>query len=204
MNIVVFASGRGSNFIAILDAVKSGFIPARISLLISNNSDAGAMVTAQKNGIPTRHLSLKMFQSQKEYSEAMLKILSDYKTDLIALAGYMKKIPAEVIRNYKNRIVNIHPALLPSFGGKGMYGHFVHEAVISSGAGKTGASVHFVDEEYDRGPVILQKSIDVSAGDTPDSIAEKVLKIEHEIYPLTIKAFAEGKIKIEGQKAWIT
>jgi len=124
--------------------------------------------------------------------------------EFIALAGYLKKIPAHVIRQYRNRIINIHPALLPSFGGEGMYGHHVHEAVIARGEKVSGATVHLVDEEYDRGPMILQKTVDVMPDETPDSLAEKVLKVEHEIFPLALKAFAEGRVKVEGTKVWIT
>ena len=120
------------------------------------------------------------------------------------LAGYLKKIPSQVIRQYRNRIVNIHPALLPSFGGFGMYGHYVHEAVIASGVKVSGATVHLVTEEYDRGPIIMQKTVDIAFDDTPESLAAKVLKVEHEIFPLALKAFAEGRVNIEGNKAWIT
>ena len=203
MNIAVFASGRGSNFQAILNAIDAGFLPARISVLISNRSDAGALEIARERNIPTSHLSQKLFPSEEKLAKAMLEVLSSHQTELIALAGYMKKIPVQVIQKYRNRIVNIHPALLPSFGGAGMYGHYVHEAVIASGEKTSGASVHLVDEEYDRGPIIMQKSVAVDSNDTPDSLAAKVLKIEHEIYPFVLKAFAEGRIKIEGRKAWI-
>ncbi len=203
MNITVFASGRGSNFQAILNAIETGFIPARINLLLSNKSDAGALDIARAKNIPTKHLSQKMFETEEKFAQSMLDVLSEYKTELIALAGYLKKIPDQVIDRYRNRIVNIHPALLPSFGGAGMYGHHVHEAVIASGVKISGATVHLVDEHYDCGPILMQKTVDVNYNDTPDSIAVKVLKIEHKIFPLAIKAFAEGRVKIEGRKVWI-
>lgn len=203
MNIAVFASGRGSNFQAILNAIDSGSLPARITALISNKSDAGAMEIARGHDIPTSHLSQKLFQKEDALAEAMLNVLTKQRADLIVLAGYLKKIPVQVVRRFRNRIINIHPALLPSFGGAGMYGHFVHEAVIASGVKVSGATVHLVDEEYDRGPIILQKTVEVLPADTPDSLAAKVLKIEHEIFPFAVKAFAEGRIKIEGKKAWI-
>jgi len=203
MNIAVFASGRGSNFQAILDAINAGFLPARITVLISNNSDAGAFKIAHKYNIPTQHFSQKMFFSEETLADAMLEVLEKYHTEFIVLAGYLKKIPVQVIRQYRNRIINIHPALLPSFGGLGMYGHYVHEAVIASGEKVSGATIHLVDEEYDRGPIVLQKSLRVAPDDTPDSLAAKVLKIEHEILPLALKAFAEGRVKIEGRKVWI-
>ena len=204
MNIAVFASGRGSNFQAILTAIDAGLIPARVVVLISNKSDAGAIGIAQAHAIPTHHFSQKIFSSEKKFADAMLEVLEENHVEFIALAGYLKKIPAELIRQYRNRIVNIHPALLPSFGGEGMYGHHVHEAVIASGEKISGATVHLVDEEYDRGAIVLQKTVAVAPDDTPDSLAAKVLKIEHEIFPLALKAFAEGRVRIEGRKAWIT
>jgi phosphoribosylglycinamide formyltransferase-1 len=204
MNIAIFASGRGSNFQAILSAIDAGLLPARVTVLISNRSDAAALDIARARKIQTSHLSQKMFPSEEALVEAMLNVLSQQRAELLVLAGYLKKIPLQVVRRYRNRIVNIHPALLPLFGGAGMYGHFVHEAVIASGMKVTGATVHLVDEEYDRGPIVIQRTVEIIQEDTPDLLAAKVLKIEHEIYPLALKAFAEGKIKIEGKKAWIT
>jgi phosphoribosylglycinamide formyltransferase-1 len=204
MNIAVFASGRGSNFQAILHAIDAGFLPAKVVVLISNKFDAGAMKIARAHNIPTRHISQNMFLSEDALTDAMLEVLEEYHTEFIVLSGYLKKIPAQVIRQYRNRIVNIHPALLPSFGGEGMYGRRVHEAVIGSGEKVSGATVHLVDEEYDLGPIVLQKSVDIVPNDTPDSLAAKVLKIEHEIFPLALKAFAEGRVRVEGRKAWIT
>jgi phosphoribosylglycinamide formyltransferase 1 len=203
MNIAVFASGRGSNFQAILHAIDTGLLPAHIALLISNKSDAGAFEIALARNIPTRHLSQKLFPSGDDLAEAMLRELSKHQIDCIALAGYLKKIPVRVIRQYHNRIFNIHPALLPLFGGAGMFGHHVHEAAIAHGVKVSGATVHVVDEEYDCGPIVAQKTVEVAFNDTPESLAAKVLKVEHEIFPLALKAFAEGKLKIEGRKAWI-
>jgi phosphoribosylglycinamide formyltransferase-1 len=204
MNIAIFASGRGSNFQAILSAIDAGLLPARVTVLISNRSDAAALDIARARKIQTSHLSQKMFPSEEALVEAMLNVLSQQRAELLVLTGYMKKIPLQVVRRYRNRIVNIHPALLPLFGGAGMYGHFVHEAVITSGMKVSGATVHLVDEEYDRGPIVMQRTVEIIQDDTPDLLAAKVLKIEHEIYPLALKAFAERKIKIEGRKAWIT
>jgi phosphoribosylglycinamide formyltransferase-1 len=203
MNIAVFASGRGSNFQAILDAIEAGMLPAQIVVLISNNADAGAFDIARAHCIPTQHLSQKIFPSEAALAEAILQVLDRHHADFIVLAGYMKKIPAPVVQRYRNRIINIHPALLPAFGGAGMYGHHVHEAVIASGQKISGATVHLVDEEYDRGPIVMQKTIDLAPGETADSLAAKVLQIEHEIFPLTLKAFAEGRVQIEGRNAWI-
>ncbi|HTP13839.1 MAG TPA: phosphoribosylglycinamide formyltransferase [Bacteroidota bacterium] len=204
MNIAVFASGRGSNFNAILNAVAEGRLPARVSLLVSNNSNAGAMELARSRNIPAVHVSQKQFSSEEEYVERLLALLSQYRVDLIALAGYMKHVPTKVIERFRNRVVNIHPALLPDFGGKGMFGINVHEAVIASGAKVSGATVHIVDEEYDHGAIVLQKTVDVSPDDTPETLAAKVLNIEHEIYPQALAAFAAGRVHIEGRRARMT
>jgi phosphoribosylglycinamide formyltransferase-1 len=198
LKIAVFASGKGSNFKAILDAIKSGSIPkTEIVVVISNNSGAGALATARDEKIPAIHCSRKQFDSDEEFTSALLKRLDEHGVNFIVLAGYMKKIGAAIIRNYKNRIVNIHPALLPAFGGAGMYGMHVHEAVIKSGSKISGATVHIVDEEYDRGPIVLQRTVEVSNEDTPETLAAKVLKIEHQIYPEAIRLFAEGTVQFQ-------
>lgn len=203
MNIGVFASGRGSNFQAILDAIHQRVLSARVSLLLSNKSDAGALEIARAHQIPAVHLSQKHFADEPSFAAAMVQLLKEHDVQIIALAGYLKKIPVSVVREYRNRILNIHPALLPSFGGHGMYGHFVHEAVIASGAKLSGATVHLVDEEYDRGPIVLQKSVPVERGDTPESLAAKVLRVEHEIFPLALQAFVEDRVIINERAAWI-
>ena len=203
MNIGVFASGRGSNFQAILNAIEQGILPARVTVLLSNKSDVGAFEIANAYSIPTVHLSQKQFADEALYAAAMLQILSSHNVELIALAGYLKRIPTVVVREFRNRILNIHPALLPSFGGQGMYGHHVHEAVLASGVKLSGATVHLVDEEYDRGPIVLQKTVAVDEHDTPATLAAKVLKIEHEIYPLALKAFAENRATTRGRSVWI-
>ena len=204
MNIAVFASGRGSNFLAILDAIESGNIRnARIVLAMSNNSDAGALTIAREHNILALHLSRKQFDSDEAFNNVLLTTLGHNGVNFIVLAGYMKKLDPLVIQRYKNRIVNIHPALLPAFGGEGMYGMHVHEAVVASKAKFSGATVHIVDEEYDRGPIVLQKSVKVAADETPESLAEKIRAIEHEIYPATIRLFAEGKVMVNGQRVTI-
>jgi len=203
MNIAVLASGGGSNFQALLNAIREGVLPARICAVVSNNSAAGALDIARSQNIPGHHLSQKQFPSVDAYSEHLISVLGDHRADFIALAGYMKKIPGTIIARYRNRITNIHPALLPSFGGPGMYGMRVHEAVIASGVKLSGATVHLVDEEYDRGPIVLQKAVEVTPDDDPESLARKVLKIEHEIYPQALKAFAEDRVLLKGTKVWI-
>jgi phosphoribosylglycinamide formyltransferase 1 len=203
MNIGVFASGQGSNFQAILSAIHQGALPARVTLVLSNKGDAGALEIARTHALPAVHLSQKQFLDESSFAAAMLGVLKSHDVQIIALAGYLKRIPTSVVREYRNRILNIHPALLPSFGGAGMYGHFVHEAVIASGAKLSGATVHLVDEEYDRGPIVLQKAVAIEEFDTPESLAAKVLKIEHEIFPLALKAFAENRVTINERSVWI-
>ncbi len=196
LKIAVFASGRGSNFRALAEAILKENIDARIVVVISNNSNAGALAHARSLHIPALHLSLMQFPLQDAFTEAVLSTLESHGVDLIVLAGYMKKIDPAIIRRYRNRIINVHPALLPSFGGQGMYGHFVHEAVIAQRAARSGATVHIVDEEFDHGPIILQESIPVDSNDTPDTLAEKVLRIEHKILPKAVEMFADNTIAI--------
>lgn len=203
MNIAVFASGRGSNFEALQKAIERGDLPARVTLLVSNKAEAGALEIARSRNIPAFHINQQQFPSEDAYVTKLLELLSLHRVELIALAGYLKRIPSSVIERFRNKILNVHPALLPSFGGAGMYGMHVHEAVINSGVKVSGASVHVVDEEYDRGPIVMQKAVEVASDDTLQTLAAKVLRAEHEIFPLALKAFAEGRVRIEGRKAWI-
>jgi phosphoribosylglycinamide formyltransferase-1 len=202
LNIAVFGSGRGSNFQAILDAMKQGRIPnARICVVVSNNSNAGILEIARANSLPAIHLSRKQFANESEFTAKLVELLGMYDVNFVVLAGYMKRLPPQVIEKYRSRIINIHPALLPKFGGKGMYGIHVHEAVLAAGEQESGASVHFVDEEYDHGSVILQKKVPVLPDDTAESLAARVLKAEHEIYHKAIRLFAEGRIGTKHEAA---
>ena len=196
LRIAVFASGRGSNFQALAEAISKRNIDVRIVVVISNNSDAGALAIARSYQIPAVHLSKKQFPLQDAFRKAVLSTLESHGVDFIVLAGYMKKIDPAIIRLYRNRIINVHPALLPAFGGEGMYGHHVHEAVIAQHATRSGATVHIVDEEFDHGPIVLQESIPVEASDTPETLAEKILEIEHRILPRAVELFANNKIAI--------
>jgi len=194
LSIAVFGSGAGSNFRSILTAIQQGNIPgARISLVLSNNSGAGILGIARANALPAIHLSQKQFPDERSFADAVLSTLRAHGVNFIALAGYMKQVPAAVVAAYRSRIINIHPALLPGFGGAGMYGIHVHEAVLASGATTSGATVHYVDEEYDHGPVVLQKVVPVLPGDSPDSLAARVLEAEHELYPAAIRRIAENE-----------
>jgi len=200
LNIAVFASGKGSNFRAIQTAILNGSIrKAKIVLVISNNSDAGALVAAREFDVSAVHLSRKQFATDDEFNAALIRTLETHGVNFIVLAGYMKKIDSSLIQRFKNRMLNIHPALLPAFGGSGMYGMHVHEAVIAQKAYITGATVHLVDEEYDHGAIVLQRTIAVMPDDTPQTLAAKVQRIEHDLYPEAIRLFADGQIKIDGQ-----
>jgi phosphoribosylglycinamide formyltransferase-1 len=199
----VFVSGRGSNFKALVEAIENGQLDAEIKLLLSSNAEAGAISIAQKHGIPTTVISKQNYSSRDLFVKAMLSTLDSHKVEFIALAGYMKKIPTELISAYKHRIVNIHPAILPMFGGKGMYGHHVHEAVLTHGCKITGVTVHIVDEIYDHGPIVAQRCIPVLGEDNIDTLAARVLKVEHELYWETLQLFAQGKVRVIGKKVFI-
>ncbi|ABB23319.1 phosphoribosylglycinamide formyltransferase [Pelodictyon luteolum] len=181
--LAVFCSGTGSNFMAVHKAIAERRLQAEIVLCISNRSQCGAMEFARRKGIDTLHISEKQFNGQEEFARAMIQALEAYGIETILLAGYMRKIPAEVTVAYRGNILNIHPALLPKFGGEGMYGIHVHTAVLAAGEQQSGASVHFVDEEYDRGEILLQGTVPVMEGDTPETLAARVLECEHRIYP---------------------
>ena len=203
LQLGVFASGRGSNFNAILQAIQENRLDAEVRLLLTNSPDAGALSVARQYEIPAVVVSKVAFETRDLFVEAMLSTLETHGVGFIALAGYMKKIPPEIIAAYRNRIVNIHPALLPSFGGKGMYGHHVHEAVVALGCKVSGVTVHIVDEVYDHGAIVAQRCVPVEADDTPDSLAARVLKMEHQLYAETLQLFAEGRVEVEGQRAII-
>lgn len=192
LNIAVFASGRGSNFEALHRAIEEQNIPAQIAVVISNNSAAGALSLARSLGIPALHLSQRHYPDPAAFHHAVLQTLVRYATDLIVLAGYMKKMDAEIVRAFPQRIINIHPALLPKFGGEGMYGMHVHTAVIAAGEKESGASVHYVDEEYDRGAVIAQQRVPVLPDDTPETLAARVLAAEHQLLPSVVKNIAQN------------
>jgi phosphoribosylglycinamide formyltransferase-1 len=200
MRCAIFASGGGSNFQALIDKKTSGRLRADFVLMIGNNSKAKAFDRARENNIPALHIAPSHFDTEELYADKLGAALKEVDTQLIILAGYMKKLPSSIITQYRNRIVNIHPALLPAFGGKGMYGMNVHKAVLEYGAKLSGITVHFVDEEYDQGPVIMQKSVPVLDGDDPQALADRVLAAEHENYWQAIEAIAQGKIRVDGRR----
>ncbi|PIS47038.1 MAG: bifunctional phosphoribosylaminoimidazolecarboxamide formyltransferase/inosine monophosphate cyclohydrolase [Elusimicrobia bacterium CG08_land_8_20_14_0_20_51_18] len=201
MNICVFASGRGSNFGAILERIKSGRIKGAVKLLISNKAGCGAKELAAGSGVPFLTLKSGDFSGETDYAARLEKLCRENRIDLVCLAGYMAKLPAAFVEKFRGKIINVHPALLPSFGGKGFYGENVHKAVLKSGAKVSGVTVHFVDPEYDSGPIIAQETVKVYAGDTPETLAARILKTEHELYPEIVGLFSENRIKLEGGKA---
>ncbi len=191
--ICVFASGRGSNLQAILNAIDNGKLDCEVTFVLSNNSDSGALEIARSRNIPAFHLSEKKFH-KNSFEESLMDLLDKFNPDLIVLAGYMKLIPEKVIKKFRNRIINIHPALLPKYGGKGMYGMNVHKAVFNAKEKISGVTIHLVNEKYDEGKIIFQKEIDISNCKSPEEISEKILEIEHQVYPDIIQKIIEGKI----------
>lgn len=200
MRLAIYASGSGSNAEALMTAAAERDAGFEVALCVTNRSDAGVLDRARNFEVPTHVLA------DREISDgsAQLSVLNKYSIDAIALAGYLKMIPAEVVAGYRGRMLNIHPALLPAFGGHGMYGKRVHRAVIESGVRWSGATVHLVDEEYDTGPIVLQQVVPVEPDDTPDSLSARVLGIEHLIYPKAVQLLAEGRLHIDGRRVTIT
>lgn len=180
-NIAVFASHGGSDLQAIIDGCAAGKIPARVCVVISNNSNSRALQRARDAGIPAFHLSAKTVGhgSANALSEKTLEILREHKADIVFLAGYMKKMPEAVLKEFEGRIYNIHPSLLPKFGGRGMYGINVHTAVLEAGETESGFTIHRVTAEYDEGAILMQKKVPVLADDTPETLAARVLETEH-------------------------
>ena len=202
--VAVLGSGRGSNFRAILDAMGRHVLRnVEIRVVISNNSGAGILEIARSSGIPAIHLSQKMFSDEGGFVDALLDTMKKHGVNFIALAGYMKQIHPRVVAAFRNRIVNIHPALLPKHGGKGMYGMAVHESVIRRGEKISGATVHVVDEQFDHGEIVLQQEVPVGPDDTPETLAARVLEVEHQIYPLALQMFADGKVTVKGERVTV-
>uniref|UniRef100_A0A832G225 Phosphoribosylglycinamide formyltransferase n=1 Tax=Ignavibacterium album TaxID=591197 RepID=A0A832G225_9BACT len=199
LRLAIFVSGRGSNLKAILEHSELENL-IKVVVVFSDKVECGAFEIARKYGIETKVIGKG---DNKISNENLLEVLRNYNLDLIVLAGYLKLVPVEVVREFENRIINIHPALLPSFGGKGMYGMNVHTAVFNSSAKVSGATVHFVNTEYDKGMIIAQRCVDISDIKSPEEIAERVLKIEHQILPEVIKAFAERRILIQDNRVII-
>ena len=185
----VMASGNGSNFKAILDRIQSGEFKAQCFFLISNNGNCGAVGYAKDFGIPVFHISGKTHPDVAAYEAALLEVVDRFDVDLVVLAGYMKVLSSSFIRRLADRILNIHPSLLPKYGGKGFYGMHVHEAVIADGEQESGATVHLVGEEIDSGRILSQGRVPVLPEDTPESLAARVHEVEHQIYWKAIRDY---------------
>ena len=198
LKVAVLVSGGGTNLQAILDAIDNGTITnAKVEVVISNNKNAYALERAKNHGIEALCISPKDYESREVFNQELLKAVDAYEPDLIVLAGYLVVIPPEMIKKYKNRIINIHPSLIPSFCGTGYYGLKVHEGVLSRGVKVTGATVHFVDEGTDTGPIILQKAVEVEQDDTPEILQRRVMEqAEWIIMPKAIDLIANGKVSV--------
>ena len=206
LKLGVLVSGGGTNLQAIMDAMDAGAITnAEIGLVISNNKGAYALKRAESREIPAKCISPKDYESREVFNQELLKAVDAYEPDLIVLAGYLVVIPPEMIKKYKNRIINIHPSLIPSFCGTGYYGLKVHEAALERGVKVVGATVHFVDEGTDTGPIILQKAVEVHNGDTPEVLQRRVMEqAEWKILPHAIDLIANGKVEVEGHRTIVT
>ncbi len=195
LKIGVLVSGGGTNLQAVIDAINGGKITnAEVKLVISNNRNAYALERARNHGIPAFCLSPGDFKGREEFNEALLLKIDECSLDLIVLAGYLVTVPQIMIEKYKNRIINVHPSLIPSFCGKGYYGLKVHEAALARGVKVTGATVHYVDEGMDTGPILLQKAVEVQKGDTPEILQRRVMEeAEWQILPQAIQLIANGQ-----------
>jgi phosphoribosylglycinamide formyltransferase-1 len=190
------ASGRGTNMQAIIDACNSGRLDAEPVVVISNNADALALNRADREHIPAFHLGARLFTDPDELDQRIAETLMQHGAELVILAGYMKKLGPRTLAAYAGRVINVHPALLPKFGGRGMYGDNIHRAVLAAGEPETGVTIHVVEEKYDSGPVLAQRKVKVEPGDTVQTLGARVLAVEHELFVETIGAVLQGKIKL--------
>ncbi|MBN2290699.1 MAG: phosphoribosylglycinamide formyltransferase [Candidatus Glassbacteria bacterium] len=199
LKVAVMASGGGTNLQQLLDRFPSREDPsaaAEVVLVVSDRPGVGALERAHKAGIRTEVIDPGHYESSSAFGRRLIELCRAHSIGLIVLAGYLKMIPAELIVKYRNRIINIHPALLPGFGGKGMYGRKVHEAVLAAGVKISGCTVHFVDELFDHGPIIAQRTVPVFHTDTPESLAERVLVEEHRLLPEVVELIAAGRVEV--------
>tara|TARA_B100000949_G_scaffold213964_1_gene209171 strand:- start:1737 stop:2366 length:630 start_codon:yes stop_codon:yes gene_type:complete len=197
ISLGILASHGGSNLQAIMDACDNGSLKANVAVVVSNNSGSSAMRRARKSGIPAYHLSSSTHSDDGDLDVAIKNILKKYNVDLIILAGYMKKIGPSVLRTFHNRVINSHPALLPKYGGKGMYGDRVHKAVVKAKSTETGISIHLVDEHYDHGSIISQKIIAVDSAEGVEFVKKKVQKHEHRFWVTTLNKIQKGEIDLD-------
>ena len=200
-SLVVMVSGGGTNLQAILDACANGHIPAKVAGVISSKPDVFALERAEQAGIPSIVISPRSFDNQKAHDEAVVSAINAFGGQAVVLAGYMSILGPDLVNKYP--IINIHPALIPSFCGKGYYGRRVHAAVLEYGAKISGATVHFVDEGTDTGPIIMQKCVDVLDDDTPETLAARILEVEHEILVKSVALLCDGRLSVDGRRVKI-
>jgi phosphoribosylglycinamide formyltransferase-1 len=200
LRVGVLASGAGSNLQAIIDACRDGAVPARVVVVISNVPSAFALERARRCGIPACAVDHTGYLSVDRFEAAVREILEAHRVGLVCLAGFLRILSPRFVGAFAGRIVNIHPALLPAFGGKGMYGERVHRAVLASGARVSGCTVHFVTEVPDGGPIVAQATVPVEEGDTPATLAARVASAEHRLYPHAVRLFAEGRLRLDGDR----
>lgn len=201
MRVAVLLSGEGTSLENLFDQIDAGRIPAEVALVISSKPGAGGLARARRRGIPAVAVPRKQYATGAAFNDALHTELGRFEPGLVACLGFLSLF--ELRGRYDGRAINTHPALIPAFCGKGFYGHHVHEAVLASGVKVTGATVHFVDDEYDHGPIILQRAVPVLEGDTPASLAARVQAAERRIVPEAIRLFAEGRLSIEGRRVRI-
>ena len=201
IRLAVFLSGNGTTLQNLIDRISDGRLQAQIVLVASNHADAYGLVRAKNVDIATAIVDRKTFPSRDEFSRSLFDLCREHRAELVCLAGFLQLI--QIPDDFQGRVINIHPALIPAFCGKGFYGHHVHEAVLASGVIITGCTVHFCDNQYDHGPIILQRPVPVLDDDTADSLAARVFEQECEAYPEAIRLFAEGRLRIEGRRARI-
>lgn len=199
MRLAVFASGSGTNFQALLDAVDRGTLPATPVCCVSDTPESRALDRAEQADLPTAVVDPRTYADPSSFGRALMEVLTAHEVTFVALAGYMMKVPPNVVDAYRGHITNLHPALLPAFGGKGMYGMNVHDAVIEHGVHWSGVTVHLVDEEYDHGPIVLQEPVPVYADDTPQALADRIKDVEHRLYPEALRLFAEDRVTVDGR-----
>ena len=205
LNIAVLVSGGGTNLQAIIDRIEDGTVKNTvIRTVICNNPKAKALERAERHGIEAVCISPKQYETRDDFNRALLNAIDERGIDLIVLSGFMVVVPPMIIQKYRNRIINIHPSLIPSFCGKGYYGLHVHEAALKKGVKVSGATVHFVDEGTDTGPIIMQKAVEVKPDDTPEVLQRRIMEeAEWKIMPAVIDAIAAGRVHVKDGKAWI-
>lgn len=201
IRMAVLLSGNGTTLQNFIDTIEQGQLSAEIACVVGSRADAYGLERARRHGIPQTTICKKDYPDEATFNEAIWNHIRSYQVDLVVLAGYMLLL--HVPDDYRNRIMNVHPALIPAFCGKKMYGHHVHEAVLAYGVKVSGATVHFVDELYDHGPIILQESVPVLPTDTVDSLAARVQALERRLYPQAVQLFAEGRLRVEGRIVYI-